>query len=361
MRLVCVGGALTLAAAAVRPVFAAQQAGAEVPLIEGLRIVSVLQFPEGDRENVVLLESVSSRGVTYSWKFREHAEARDSRELTFERFVSAADLAGAPRLNDVFTTGRSETPGYTAFSISRKSYARLLAEGQVPYTVTWVKEGPFGAALGGMFSTRVTLKGTLTLPSAKAEPMPVLLNGRRVSLPAIHLKGRFALQDIKQETDYWVLADSAHPLLLKEVNGPQVLNTIRIDLPEAEAGVERDLEKNCRAELPGVYFGFASAQLESTSDPALAGVAQLLEKHPAWTLSIEGHTDSVGDPASNRTLSQRRADAVRAALAERGVRPDRLETAGFGASQPRESNATIEGRARNRRVELVRKCPGARQ
>lgn len=92
-----------------------------------------------------------------------------------------------------------------------------------------------------------------------------------------------------------------------------------------------------------------------------AGVAQLLEKHSAWALSIEGHTDSVGDPASNRTLSQRRADAVRAALAERGVRPDRLETAGFGASEPRESNATVEGRARNRRVELVRKCPGARQ
>jgi outer membrane protein OmpA-like peptidoglycan-associated protein len=327
-------------------------------VVQGLRIVTVLQFPEGDRESVVLLKSVSPKGVIYRWNFQQHAEGQDSSEQTVERFVSAADLAGAPRVNDVFTTpGRSETPGYTTFTISRKTYARLLAEGQVPYSATWVEDAPLGGGVGELLPSRRTLRGTLTLATPKPEPMPVLLNGRRVGLPALHLKGSFGSEEPKRETDYWVLADSAHPLILKEINKPQVLETIRIDLPAAEEIVEQDLEQKCRAELPGIYFAFASARLESASEAALEGVGKLMAKHPAWSISIEGHTDSIGNPASNRALSQRRSDAVRSALVERfGVAPGRLEIAGYGASNPKEPNATVEGRARNRRVELVRNC-----
>lgn len=109
--------------------------------------------------------------------------------------------------------------------------------------------------------------------------------------------------------------------------------------------------------LPGVYFAYNSAELEPASEPALTGVAALLQRHPDWSFTIEGHTDSIGTAASNATLSTARAEAVRTALVERhGVAPARLAAAGFGATRPRESNATLEGRARNRRVELARQC-----
>jgi len=79
--------------------------------------------------------------------------------------------------------------------------------------------------------------------------------------------------------------------------------------------------------------------------------------NPGWTVTIEGHTDNIGTDADNLSLSQRRANAVLAAVTAAGVGPDRLTAVGFGESKPIASNDTLEGRARNRRVELARKCP----
>jgi outer membrane protein OmpA-like peptidoglycan-associated protein len=163
--------------------------------------------------------------------------------------------------------------------------------------------------------------------------------------------------------EYWVLADSTHPLILKVVSRPYVYQTVRIERPEsaaAPAAIERALTDECRAELPGIYFAFASAALDPASNPALAQAAALLGRHADWSLVIEGHTDSIGDPARNRALSLRRAEAVREALVERhGIAAGRVEATGLGDTKPREPNGTLEGRARNRRVELVRRCAGA--
>jgi outer membrane protein OmpA-like peptidoglycan-associated protein len=329
-----------------------------VPLVTGLRIVSALHFPEGDRENLITVREASPQGATYVWRFTQQGgEGPEKGEV--QRFVRASDLAAAPRLNTVFLgTGQRETPGYTSFTLSRDTYARLRAEGQTRYTITTLQRGPLDGEFSGLLASRRTLKGTLTLTSPEPRPMPVLLNGRRVYLPTLHLRGRFALQDQAEENEVWVLADSAHPLLLKIVTGPEVYQTIRIDLPEDRIpALERALADECRSELPGIYFAFARAELEPPSAPTIADVASLLDRHPDWALSVEGHTDSIGDPRSNQTLSVRRAEAVRTALVERhGVAANRLQAAGFGAMRPREPNTTLEGRARNRRVELVRAC-----
>jgi len=170
------------------------------------------------------------------------------------------------------------------------------------------------------------------------------------------------LQDKSIDAEFWILADSANPLLLRSVFGADVLQMIRIDRPggAAVSVVEHALTRDCRAELPGIFFAFASADLAPESRPALEGVAALLARHPEWSMAIEGHTDSIGSAPANQTLSERRAAAVRSALVA-GFRVDasRLAARGFGASRPRESNATIEGRARNRRVEIVRPCGSA--
>ncbi|HET8624499.1 MAG TPA: OmpA family protein [Gemmatimonadales bacterium] len=123
------------------------------------------------------------------------------------------------------------------------------------------------------------------------------------------------------------------------------------------AALEGALASSCRAELPGIYFAFNSAHLDPASDRSIAALAGILARHPDWTATLEGHTDSIGSAAANKTLSERRVEAVRARLvAQHKVTPARLRLAGYGAARPREPHGTIEGRARNRRVELVRDC-----
>ena len=82
----------------------------------------------------------------------------------------------------------------------------------------------------------------------------------------------------------------------------------------------------------------------------------MLAEHAELRLTIEGHTDDVGDAAANRALSERRAAAVKAALvASYGVGADRLEAQGLGSSKPAVQGTTPDARAANRRVELVKR------
>jgi outer membrane protein OmpA-like peptidoglycan-associated protein len=342
--------------------------------VKGLTIVSALHTANGDRENAVTVVAADERGATYSWHFREPdgAASRGApTEGVFRRFVRAADLAGAPRLDAVFegasggpgsSSGRpAESPGFTAFSISSAIYGRLRKGETTRFTVTEV-DGSHGIGgglgrLGAMFVTKVTVRGTLAPTSTRLESIPILLDSRRVTLPALHVQGRFQYQDEPYSLQLWVLADSTHPLILKSLANGETLQTIRIDRPDGTRAVEKELSSTCRAELPGVYFGFASAELEPASGPALAEVARLLAAHGDWKLAIEGHTDSIGGATANQKLSEQRAAAVREALVDRyHIRASRLDAVGYGSSRPRESNATLEGRARNRRVELVRPC-----
>jgi outer membrane protein OmpA-like peptidoglycan-associated protein len=355
------GSAFSLLAllASIAPV--AAQGAPQVPLIKGLTIVSALHFPEGDRENIVTVTDASSAGVRYVWDYQQHADESHTHlpdRAQFRRFVRASDLAGAPRLDAVFPSDAPlESPGFTAFSISQSAYRTLVTEKQMRYTITSIEGANGLGKLGALFASRITMRGTLALASPQPEPMSVLLNGVRVSIPSLHLKGSFAMGDEKEEMNMWVLADSTHPLILRVTSGTDVLQTIRIDLPAKEPAIEAELLKICRAELPGIYFSFNSAELEPASEPSLSDMSRLLAKHADWTLAIEGHTDSIGGDASNQILSTQRANAVRSALVTRyHVAASRLRAEGFAARHPREPNTTIEGRARNRRVELVRPC-----
>src|SRR5690242_8424193 len=213
----------------------------EVPLVTGLRLVSALHTPDGDRENVVVVASVSAEGVQYRWDFKQRTTDGRSTEGRFNRFVRANDMAGAPRLNPVFQGGQDETPGYTVMVLSRATYNAVRAGREVPYSVTSIRSGPLGALgaidpmVASMASPRLTFRGSLRLVAPAPEPVPVLLNGKRVNLPAMHLEGRFALQDDRIDTDLWVLADSVNPLVLRSVTGTEVLQMVRIDLPNASS------------------------------------------------------------------------------------------------------------------------------
>ena len=105
----------------------------------------------------------------------------------------------------------------------------------------------------------------------------------------------------------------------------------------------------------GIYFDTASSVLKPDSEPALDEIAKLLANKPALKVYIVGHTDMVGDAASNVRLSQARAQAVITALVSKhGIAAARLIAFGNGPYAPIASNETDEGRAKNRRVELVK-------
>ncbi len=104
-----------------------------------------------------------------------------------------------------------------------------------------------------------------------------------------------------------------------------------------------------------VHFATNAADILPESQPVLDGAATVLKAHPDWKISVEGHTDAMGDAAANRALSQRRAQSVMAALVQRGVAAANLSAAGFGPDRPVADNRTEAGCARNRRVELVKR------
>ena len=129
----------------------------------------------------------------------------------------------------------------------------------------------------------------------------------------------------------------------------------------AGGSLERGLDILCRVPVPGIYFEFDSDVLNPASRPWIRSIGGLLSRHPDWTVTIEGHTDSTGSAGYNLDLSSRRAAALKQSLVtEQGIAAARLSTRGFGPNRPLESNATVEGRARNRRVELVRPCDQTR-
>jgi outer membrane protein OmpA-like peptidoglycan-associated protein len=158
--------------------------------------------------------------------------------------------------------------------------------------------------------------------------------------------------------------DSGEPSAVVEVSlvddmdsdGDGVLDSADI-CPDSVAGAEVDglgCEQSAAIVLRGVNFKTDSDELTDTSTEILDRVANTLIANPTVVVEIAGHTDSDADEAYNKDLSQRRAETVMAYLTDKGVIADNLSAMGYGETQPIASNETSEGKAQNRRVELVR-------
>ncbi|MCP4343956.1 MAG: OmpA family protein [Desulfobacterales bacterium] len=104
--------------------------------------------------------------------------------------------------------------------------------------------------------------------------------------------------------------------------------------------------------LQGVLFDFDKRNIKPEFYSDLDEVVEILKKNPELKIEIEGHTDNKGTAAHNKILSEKRAGSVREYLVKKGIEPERLSSSGYGFSRPADTNATSEGRALNRRVEL---------
>jgi len=125
------------------------------------------------------------------------------------------------------------------------------------------------------------------------------------------------------------------------------------DVEDGGGGMYAELDKTGRVAL---YINFETGKsiIKPESETTIAAIEQLLGDYPTLVISIEGHTDNIGSPASNKTLSLARANAVITALVKRGIDKNRLSAKGWGQEKPISDNETDEGRAKNRRVEIVK-------
>jgi outer membrane protein OmpA-like peptidoglycan-associated protein len=115
----------------------------------------------------------------------------------------------------------------------------------------------------------------------------------------------------------------------------------------------RETDRGIVAEIAGVQFAVGKAALNESARVALARFAGIVGVYPSMRFRVEGHTDSTGSDETNRKLSQARATSVRDYLVGQGVESSNISEVGLGPDQPIADNGTSEGRARNRRVEII--------
>jgi outer membrane protein OmpA-like peptidoglycan-associated protein len=372
----------------------AGQTPTKIPLRQGLTVVTAIAMDIGDGESIKRITAVDGEAVHLLYSAdverkkdalggvldllgggeKRKSDAKPERErITTKRSIRREDLKSARRYQAGFNSAQPAiVPGTTAIGTSAAVLLELRERGQAEFACACQLgiEGALGglaaslgAALGGKPGQPPPemadlgdgmMRGTLKRVEPKAVSIPVLVNNQRVDLPAIHAKGRLGDQD----AEFYFLDDPENPLALRWQVGENSVQAIKISFPSEEPSrkIETALETAGRVEVYGIYFDLGSATIKPESEPVLQEIADALVKNPAWKISVEGHTDNVGGDAYNLDLSRRRAAAVRDALVTRyRVGAERLATSGFGASRPKEPNETLAGRARNRRVELVRR------
>ena len=136
--------------------------------------------------------------------------------------------------------------------------------------------------------------------------------------------------------------------------GRQSVNVVDYGAESLASKLKQQLARDGHVALYGIYFDTDSATPRPESDASLRNVLALLKDDHALKLEVQGHTDNTGAPEHNATLSEARAASVKQWLISHGIAAAMLSSKGYGASQPVADNKIPEGRAKNRRVELVK-------
>jgi outer membrane protein OmpA-like peptidoglycan-associated protein len=346
------------------------QSPARIPLQGGTVITTAWGIKNGDVETRTSVDSTNETSVvqTGSAEAYKNDDGQESKAQTYEQVVCNDDLASA---STYVTTGGTHLPhilhGVIRGRLSSKSFEEAKSAGKTYLRYFY----PYGA---GDNLKPAYEAGLLTRAEPQDVPYPMIVNDQRVDLPVIHLAGIMepvgkdplpkSVRPSHSAIDVYMIDDPLDPLVLMwKVKDPNFhggnfrIEVVKIDYKAAQPVnlVEKQLTEQKRAVTYGIYFDFNKDTIKQESEPVLKEIVQAMMDNPDWKLTVEGNTDNVGGDAYNLDLSKRRAAAVKEALVTQyHIAPGRLSTDGFGASHPVETNDTLEGRARNRRVELTR-------
>jgi len=370
---------ITLACASMWAATGAAQE-TRIPLCPGLTIVTAISQKEGDYESIKTVTSVDAGKVQLKYSSEQPPEQVGGglrvRKLKVPRIIRVNDLVGATQYEQIFGTNiPAEMPGTTAIGVSRAVLLSLKTKGEAEVGMFDIPILPGSSKISGDSKQHHSVfdyTDTYKLKRVEATPvmLPLIVNDLKTQVPTIHATGHSDGYGYKAE--FFFLDDENNPLALKwrlgiaagtgaKAGGDRdTLQVIKIAYTcnaalNSQSWLERMLAQTGRANIYSIYFSFNSDELREESEPTLREIADIMRRHFDWKLSVGGHTDSIGGDASNLDLSKRRAASVKSALLSRfSVSASRLMTNGFGKSRPVDTNDTEEGRARNRRVELVR-------
>jgi outer membrane protein OmpA-like peptidoglycan-associated protein len=348
------------------------QTAARIPLQEGTVITTAWGILRGDIEasNSVTSTSPASldmvdHDLKWTDDFGQNVHSIGAKHITCNEDLQSSDTYA--------TEGGSRIPsilhGVTRLRLSSKSFDEVKSQGKTSLRYFYTQNDRQAETEQPAY-----VGGSLTRAEPQDVPYPMIVNDQRVNLPAIHLSGIMEVvgknpfpkkfRPAHSQADVYLIDDPLDPLvLLLKIKDPQWsqgkfrIEVIRINYKTAKPVnlVEKQLTEQKRAVTYGIYFDFNKDTIKPESEPVLKEIVQAMTDNPDWKLTVEGNTDNIGGDAYNLDLSKRRAAAVKEALVTRyQIGADRLSTNGFGASHPVETNDTLEGRARNRRVELTR-------
>jgi outer membrane protein OmpA-like peptidoglycan-associated protein len=308
-----------------------------------------------DFERLLTLTAVSPE-ETHIDDFVSYAPKATGKTMsgTYHRTFSRRETAFSRRIwLGGMSNDTAEHRGTSYMMASSTVMQRLRAAGEVEITLLYSK---------------VELSGTLHRVEATTIPVSILINGQRETVPTIHARLSGTAPGTPATVyDLWFADDTVRAWMVRSQvveNGiPGSQDLVRVDWtnPETKTRLDQAMRTSCRVQIYGIHFATASADVTPESTPTLDQIAELLRQEPTWQVTVEGHTDSIGGATYNQDLSNRRAAAVKDTLVARyKIGPARLATAGYGLTRPIETNTTLAGRARNRRVELVRVCSPSR-
>jgi outer membrane protein OmpA-like peptidoglycan-associated protein len=346
------------------------QSKARVPFKPGTVLTTAWGIKYGDVESRNTIDAIDDSTVRTTNVTPEYKN--DNGSMVRATTIANRNCNGDYRATDSYMTVNSTRlprlmHDLTRFRMSDKCFREIKSTGHTSLTYVDIWN-----VFNGVKLTHQA--GTLSRVEPGDVKYPLIVNDQRVELPAIHLRGTMMVPDKDPRPEgqrpktsageLFVLDDPADPLVLNwrlkdplYHDGNFRVEVVKINFPVAkpENVLEKQLTQAKRAVTYGIYFDFNKDTLKPESAPVLKEIADAMTHNPDWKLTVEGHTDNIGGDPYNLDLSKRRAAAVKQALVgEYNIAGDRLLTNGFGASHPVAPNDTLEGRARNRRVELVR-------
>ncbi|MCB2229617.1 OmpA family protein [bacterium] len=342
------------ASAAATPATSAATSQAEppaAPVAEDMTLYTKYDFVPGDK--VIFYDDLANEEVgEFPFRWKLVRGVYEIVKLGPDFWIMATD-------NGTIRPNIPDAPLPPKYTVEQEFYDNGPDKSGNYFYIQWVDDG--GRVIGecGVYSgqsTWLALKGKTYADKPLTERLTKGVHTLRVMATDRSVKmyvDQERVANVPNIEGFNPVGFQLHHRPYNDPENPTLMRHFRF--AEGGKSMRDQLVENGRIVTHGILFDPGSATIKGESYRTLKDIGELLNEDPTLRLCIDGHTDSDGADDYNMTLSQNRAESVRQYLvANYGIAADRLECKGYGESKPIDTNSSSEGRANNRRVELVK-------